>query len=690
MLTKLIVSFFAALLPALAVTYEVGPGRTLARLAAVPWRQLGPGDTVLVYWKPEPYLDKFVISRSGTAAAPITLRGVPGPDGSLPVLQANGAETAPGLRYFNPERGVVQIGGSDIPGDAVRPQYVVVENLEVRGARSRNAYFTAGQTSIQAYADNAAGIYIERGDEIVVRNCILTDNGNGMFVGNGKNVTLEKSYIYDNGYPNDDDQHHNVYLQSAGMLVRYNRFGPLKKGSQGNNIKDRSAGLVIANNWIEGGNRHLDLVDISMPEIRDDPRYRTTYVYGNVFIEHQANDNNQYIQYGGDGGDRANYRKGTLHLYNNTFISYRPKGDMTTWVHLTTMEERAEVRNNIVALPRGSDFQISYDFGTIELSNNYLPTNYGRAQFEIAPVVVREVSPNVRGDNPGLADLNAMDFRLLRSSPAIGAGIALPSSPASYPVDREYVVHRDSRPRPRGAQDLGAFQAPGDPTPKINTSMTAKQTSPYAYLTIMGEDLARGVSIPPLTGDFPTSVDGVQVKINGREGYLQYVSPTQINVLTPADTARGEVPLEVLTPFGPLRSIIVLADAAPVLFAAPVNDRVYATAVFALDGSLVTPSKGARAGDYVLLFATGLGTTATPPPIGLPLDAAYPVVDLSAVKVLIGGVDTPVLYAGMTYAGLFQINIQIPPGVRAGDQPLALAVGQASTGQPVFLPITNP
>jgi len=33
----------------------------------------------------------------------------------------------------------------------------------------------------------------------------------------------------------------------------------------------------------------------------------------------------------------------------------------------------------------------------------------------------------------------------------------------------------------------------------------------------------------------------------------------------------------------------------------------------------------------------------------------------------------------MTYAGLFQINIQVPNGIPAGDQPIVLAVaGQAS------------
>jgi uncharacterized protein (TIGR03437 family) len=54
---------------------------------------------------------------------------------------------------------------------------------------------------------------------------------------------------------------------------------------------------------------------------------------------------------------------------------------------------------------------------------------------------------------------------------------------------------------------------------------------------------------------------------------------------------------------------------------------------------------------------------------------AYPLPDLSQISVLIGGKPATVLYAGMTYPGLFQINIQVPNGVPAGDQSIVLGVG---------------
>src|SRR5690349_19837487 len=76
---------------ALAATYEVGPGKTYANVGDVPWESLQPGDTVLIYWRPTPYKEKWVICRQGTASAPITVRGVAGTGGELPVIDGNGA-----------------------------------------------------------------------------------------------------------------------------------------------------------------------------------------------------------------------------------------------------------------------------------------------------------------------------------------------------------------------------------------------------------------------------------------------------------------------------------------------------------------------------------------------------------------------------------------------------------------------
>ena len=87
----------------------------------------------------------------------------------------------------------------------------------------------------------------------------------------------------------------------------------------------------------------------------------------------------------------------------------------------------------------------------------------------------------------------------------------------------------------------------------------------------------------------------------------------------------------------------------------------------------------------MLLYTTGLGQTNPAYPFGQVLTTAYPVANLSQVSVLIGGQLALVQYAGMTYAGLFQINIQVPSGIVAGDQPVVLGMGGQFSQPNVYL-----
>src|SRR4029079_4241587 len=127
-----------------------------------------------------------------------------------------------------------------------------------------------------------------------------------------QNAGKARPYIYDNGNVGSLFEHNN-YTAAIGITFQYNRFGPLRTGCLGNNLKDRSAGLVVRYNWIESGNRQLDLVDGEDSSlIRSDPSYRQTYVYGNILIEPDAAGNRQLLHYGGDSGTTAAYRQGTL------------------------------------------------------------------------------------------------------------------------------------------------------------------------------------------------------------------------------------------------------------------------------------------------------------------------------------------------------------------------------------------
>src|SRR5262245_59685203 len=167
---------------ATATTYKVGTGQPYATPSNVPWESLAAGDSVLIYARATPYKDKWVICRVGTAGAPIVVRGIPDGSGHLPVMDRAGAVTRSPLNFWNEDRGVMKIGGANTPPDAM-PAWIVIENLDIRGARSSNTF--TGRSGVAAYNANASAIYIEKGQNVVVRGCHLHDCGNGFFCASG-------------------------------------------------------------------------------------------------------------------------------------------------------------------------------------------------------------------------------------------------------------------------------------------------------------------------------------------------------------------------------------------------------------------------------------------------------------------------------------------------------------------------
>ena len=260
-----------------AATYEVGTGKAYATPSAVPWESLQPGDLVLIYWQATPYKDKWVICRQGTAAAPIVVRGVAGPGGERPVIDGNGAVTRLALDYWGEQRAVIKIGGASIPADTM-PKLHRRSRDSTSGARVRPTPSPTTAGNAASYVNNAAAVWIEKGEHIIVRNNVLHDAGNGLFVSSAepnisRDILVEGNYIYDNGNVSSIYEH-NTYTEALGITYQFNRFGPLRSGAGGNNLKDRSAGLVVRYNWIEGGNRQLDLVETDSLTIQNDPSYR--------------------------------------------------------------------------------------------------------------------------------------------------------------------------------------------------------------------------------------------------------------------------------------------------------------------------------------------------------------------------------------------------------------------------------
>ncbi len=341
--------------------YAVGPGKKYPSIGDVPFETLKAGDTVRIHHRKEPYREKLMIGGLGTAAQPIRICGVPGPAGELPVIDGKDATTRRQLDFpfdGHQVRGLVIVGHPhDKPYDQT-PSHIVIEGLEVRNASPPNE-FTDRAGKKAAYSEIVAGIFVERAKDLTIRGCIVTDNNNGIFIGTGggpalsQNILIESNYIHHNGSLTRHYEH-NVYNEGSNVVYQFNRFGPPRKGQNGQwgaNIKERSAGVVIRHNFIEDGAHLIDLVDAQ--EAKDTTRsmasFHVSHVYGNVLIRGASPDGSM-IHYGGDSGIFADYRKGTLFFYNNTVVV--KNAGYKDWAanaifELSTNEEKLDSRNNV-------------------------------------------------------------------------------------------------------------------------------------------------------------------------------------------------------------------------------------------------------------------------------------------------------------------------------------------------------
>jgi len=234
------------------------------------------------------------------------------------------------------------------------------------------------------------------------------------------------------------------------------------------------------------------------------------------------------------------------------------------------------------------------------------------------------------------------------------------------------------------------------PAPSINASgivavdSTVTTIEPGAWVSIYGVNLAS--STVPWTGNFPTSLGGTSVMIDGNPAYLSYVSPGQINLQAPNDSQTGSVPVIVKTANGTVTSNVTLAAVAPsfLLF-----DSKHVTGIILrTDGSgsqgggtydllgptgnsLGYPTVAAKAGDTVELYAVGLGPTTPPVQAGLPFSGSAPTT--SQVSLSINKVSVLPSFAGFSSSLLYQINVTIPAGLGTGDVPLVATVAGAQT-----------
>ena len=234
------------------------------------------------------------------------------------------------------------------------------------------------------------------------------------------------------------------------------------------------------------------------------------------------------------------------------------------------------------------------------------------------------------------------------------------------------------------------IQSVGQAVPVIglvaNAEGEAAVIAPNTWVEIKGLNLApAGANRTWQASDFvngqmPTLLDGVSATVNGKSAYVYYVSPTQVNILTPPDAMAGPVSV-VLTNNGTVSAAYTAqAQAASPSFFVFDGTNVAATHA---GGSLLGPATlypgsttPAKPGEIVVLYANGFGATSTPVVSGSSAQSGT----LPALPVVtIGGVSAMVQFAGLVAPGEFQFNVVVPATLADGNQPIAAAYNGLKT-----------
>jgi uncharacterized protein (TIGR03437 family) len=235
--------------------------------------------------------------------------------------------------------------------------------------------------------------------------------------------------------------------------------------------------------------------------------------------------------------------------------------------------------------------------------------------------------------------------------------------------------------------------------------------APGSLVSIYGTELAASLQ---QSGSIPLSnqLTGVSVTINNVTAPLQFVSTGQINaqvpwemlpLLPPVSAGTIQVPV-VVTRNGvasaPINVTVGPASPGIFTFQFGVGPAIAVNG----DGSIAAPANAglpytshpAKAGDVLVMYATGLGAVDT-----TVADGDVPKVitskALSQPTVLVGGQSAPVLFAGLVgrdtsgaaigFVGVYQINFTVPSGAGTGVVPLQIQMNGVTSRNDVTIAV---
>jgi len=196
------------------------------------------------------------------------------------------------------------------------------------------------------------------------------------------------------------------------------------------------------------------------------------------------------------------------------------------------------------------------------------------------------------------------------------------------------------------------------------------------------------------TLNMPTALDGTSVMVNSVPAYVFYISPTQLNIVTPAIAATGNgIPVVVsLNGHQSAAFSVTLQNLAPSFFAwdpgtadngkyliAPHLDytNVGKLGLFpTAPANFTTPAKPA---EIIQLYGTGFGRTSPPIAAGIETDKSDFYLLAPNPTATVGGISAKVNFAGLVVSDsqVYQFDVTIPANAPNGDLALVVNVNGA-------------
>jgi uncharacterized protein (TIGR03437 family) len=201
----------------------------------------------------------------------------------------------------------------------------------------------------------------------------------------------------------------------------------------------------------------------------------------------------------------------------------------------------------------------------------------------------------------------------------------------------------------------------------------------------------------------PTTLDGISVSINGKPAYVWYLSPTQLNVQAPEDTATGSVAITVTNCKATSASFPFARQALAPGFLAPSNYTAggtrYMVATFASDGAYVLNtstgasfglnSRPAKPGDLIIAYGIGFGDVTPSILPGVIVGQSNALVN--PITVSFGSTNASLVYSGLAgnFVGLYEFYITVPSTLANGDYQINVKQNGVTVPQTMYLTVHN-